>query len=147
MDRRAFIGTVAGGLLAAPLPVEAQQAGKVYRVGYLSASSREVQEFVYQALLQGLIGRGWIEGQNLMVERRWADGRNERLPALATDLVQRKVEVIVAVAEPAALAAKNATQSVPIVMFLVADPVGSKLVANLARPGGNVTGLTFTPTL
>jgi putative ABC transport system substrate-binding protein len=147
MPRRAFIATMAGGLLAAPLAAEAQPAGKVYRVGYLSASSREIQEPVYQALLQGLIGRGWIEGQNLIVERRWAGGRNERLPALATELVQRKVEVIVAVAEPAALAAKNATQSVPIVMFLVADPVGSKLVASLARPGGNVTGLTFTPTL
>ena len=134
-------------LLAAPLAAEAQQAGKVYRVGYLSAGSRESQEPVYQALLRGLIGRGWIEGQNLIVERRWAEGRNERLPALATELVQRKVEVIVAVAEPATLAAKNATESVPIVMLFVGDPVGSKLVASLARPGGNVTGLTFTPTL
>jgi len=134
-------------LLAAPLAAEAQQAGKVYRVGYLSAGSRESQEPVYQALLRGLIGRGWVEGQNLMVERRWAEGRNERLPALATELVQRKVEVIVAVAEPAALAAKNATKSVPIVMLFVGDPVGGKFVASLARPGGNVTGLTFTPTL
>ena len=125
-------------LLAAPLAAEAQQAGKVYRVGYLSAGSRESQEPVYQALLQGLIGRGWIEGQNLMLERRWAEGRTERLPALATELVQRKVEVIVAVAEPAALAAKSATQSVPIVMLFVGDPVGGKFVASLARPGGNV---------
>ncbi len=147
IDRRTFLAGTGAVLLAAPLAAEAQQAGKIYRVGYLSAGSRESQEPVYQALLRGLIGRGWIEGQNLMVERRWAEGRNERLPALATELVQRKVEVIVAVAEPAALAAKNATQSVPIVMLFVGDPVGGKFVASLARPGGNVTGLTFTPTL
>ncbi len=147
IDRRTFLAGTGAVLLAAPLAAEAQQAGKIYRVGYLSAGSRESQEPVYQALLRGLIGRGWIEGQNLMVERRWAEGRNERLPALATELVQRKVEVIVAVAEPAALAAKNATKSVPIVMLFVGDPVGGKFVASLARPGGNVTGLTFTPTL
>jgi putative ABC transport system substrate-binding protein len=134
-------------LLAAPLAAEAQQAGKVYRVGYLSAGSHETQEPVVQALLRGLIGRGWIEGQNLMFEPRWAEGRNERLPALAAELVQRKVDVIVAVADAAALAAKETTKSVPVVMLLVGDPVGSKLVASLARPGGNVTGMTFTPTL
>ena len=147
MKRRQFIGVVAGGLLAAPLAAEGQQAGKVYRIGWLSASSRESNEPVDQAFLRGLSVRGWIEGQNLIVERRWAEGRNERLPALAAELVQRKVDVIVAVAEAAALAAKDATKSVPVVMLLVADPVGSKLVASLARPGGNVTGMTFTPTL
>ena len=134
-------------LLVASLDAEAQQAGKVHRVGYLSAGARESQEHIHKAFLRGLIGRGWIEGQNLMVERRWAEGRNERLPALATELVQRKVGVIVAVAEPAALAAKNATQHLPILMLFVGDPVGGKFVASLARPGGNVTGLTFTPTL
>jgi putative ABC transport system substrate-binding protein len=145
--RRIFIGTLTGGLLAAPFAAEAQQVGKVYRVGYLSAGSRESQEPLYQAFLQGLSKRGWVDGQNLIVERRWAEGRNQRLPALAAELVQRKVEVIVAAAEPAALAATNATKSVPIVMLVVADPVGSKLVASLARPGGNVTGMTFTPTM
>src|SRR5215468_797249 len=134
-------------LLAAPLAAEAQQAGKVYRVGYLSAGSHETQDPVVQALLRGLVGRGWIEGQNLMLERRWAEGRNERLPALAAELVQRNVDVIVAVADAAALAAKDRTKTVPVVMLLVGDPVGSKLVASLARPGGNVTGMTFTPTL
>ncbi|HSE68103.1 MAG TPA: ABC transporter substrate binding protein [Gemmatimonadales bacterium] len=94
--------------------------------------------------MKGLIGRGWIEGQNLILEHRWAEGRNERLPALAAELVHRKVDVIVAVAEAAALAAKDATKSVPVVILLVADPVESKLVASLARPGGNVTGMTFT---
>jgi putative ABC transport system substrate-binding protein len=94
------------------------------------------------------MGRGWIEGTNLIVEWRWAEGKNERLPALAAEIVQRKVDVIVAAAEPAALAAKNATSSLPIVMLLVGDdPIGSKLVASLARPDGNVTGMTFTPTL
>ena len=144
--RRAFLGTLTG-LLAAPLAAEGQEAKKVYRIGYLSASSPETQEPVVQALLRGLIGRGWIEGQNLMVERRSAEGKNERLPALAAELVQRKVDVIVAVADAAALAAKETTKSVPVVMLLVGDPVGSKLVASLARPGGNVTGMTFTPTL
>jgi putative ABC transport system substrate-binding protein len=134
-------------LLAASLTVEAQQAGKVYRVGYLSASSPATQEPLVHAFLLGLTGLGWIEGQNLIVERRWAEGKNERLPALAAELVQREVDVIVAVAEPAALAAKHATTSVPIVMLLVGDPVKAHLVASLARPGGNVTGMTFTPTL
>jgi putative ABC transport system substrate-binding protein len=134
-------------LLAASLAAEAQQPGKIYRVGYLSASSPATQEPLNQAFLQGLTGLGWIEGQNLIVEPRWAEGKNERLPALAAELVQHKVDVIVAVAEPAALAAKNATTNVPIVMFLVGDPVGAHLVASLARPGGNVTGMTFTPTL
>ena len=134
-------------LLAASLTAEAQQAGKVYRVGYLSAGSRATQEPFNQAFLQGLMELGWIERQNLIVERRWAEGKNERLPALAAELVQREVDVIVAVAEPAALAAKHATTSVPIVILLVGDPVGAHFVASLARPGGNVTGMTFTPTL
>jgi len=147
VDRRAFLGTLTGGLLAAPLATEAQQTGKVYRVGYLSAASQEAYEHLIQAFLRGLKERGWIEGQDLIVERRWAEGKNERLPALAAELVQRKMDVIVASAEPAALAAKNATSSIPIVILLVGDPVGSKLVASLPRPEGNVTGLTFTPTL
>jgi putative ABC transport system substrate-binding protein len=134
-------------LLTAPLAAEGQQADKVYRVGYLSAASRDSYEPLNQAFLRGLMGRGWIEGKNLIVEWRWAEGKNERLPALAAELVQRKVDVIVASAEPAALAAKNATSSVPIVMLLVGDPIGSKLIASLARPGGNITGMTFTPTL
>ena len=147
MERRTFLAVVSGGLLAAPIAAEAQQAGKVYRVGYLSAGSREATGPLYQAFLGGLSGRGWIESQNLIVESRWAEGRNERLPALAAELVQLKVDVIVAVAEAAALAARDATKSVAVVMLLVGDPVGSKLVASLARPGGNVTGMTFTPTL
>jgi len=87
VERRAFLGAVTGSLFAAPLAIEAQQTGKIYRVDYLSAGSRESQEPVYHALFRGLVGRGWIEGQNLVVERRWADGRTERLAALATELV------------------------------------------------------------
>jgi putative ABC transport system substrate-binding protein len=133
-------------LLATAVPAWAQPAARVYRVGYLSAASQEAYEQLNQSFLRGLAGRGWVEGQNVIVERRWAEGRNERLPALAAELVQRKVDVIVASAEPATLAARNATSTVPIVMLLVGDPIGSKLVQSLARPGGNVTGMTFTPT-
>jgi len=147
MDRRTFLGTIGVATLAAPIVAEAQQAGKVHRVGFLSAASGKSYELLSQAFLRGLKAGGWIEGSNVIVEWRWAEGKNERLPALAADLVQHKVDVIVASAEAATLAAKNGTSSVPIVMLFVGDPVGSNLVASLARPRGNVTGLTFTPTL
>jgi putative tryptophan/tyrosine transport system substrate-binding protein len=146
VDRRRFLLTSLAGALAAPLVAEGQ-AGKVYRVGYLSAGTRDSAEVLLQAFLRALRELGWVEGQSLALEWRFADGKNERLPALATELVQRKVDVIVASAEAAALAAKNTTSSVPIVMIFVGDPVRSKLVASLARPGGNVTGMTFTPSL
>jgi putative ABC transport system substrate-binding protein len=147
VDRRRFLLTSVVGALAAPVAAEAQQAVKIYRVGWLSAGSRDYNPPADQAFLRGLRVRGWIEGQNVVVEHRYAEGRNERLPALAAELVQRKVDVIVAVADAAAHAAKDTTKSVPVVMLLVGDPVASKLVASLARPGGNVTGMTFTPTL
>jgi putative ABC transport system substrate-binding protein len=146
MNRRAFLSAVTGGLLAAPLAAEAQQAGKVYRIGYLSAPTRESVEHVLQAFLRALRDLGWVEGQNLVIEYRWAEGQTERLPSLAAELVQRKVDVIVAPAAAAAVAAKNATSSIPIVMIFPIDPVETKLVASLAQPGGNVTGTTFTPT-
>ena len=146
MDRRVFIGMLGGGLLAAPFAAEAQQAGKVYRIGYLSAPTRESVEHVLQAFLRALRELGWVEGQNLIIEYRWAEGKIERLPALAAELVQRKVDLIVAPATSAVLAAKNATSSIPIVMIFPINPVELKLVASLARPGGNVTGTTFTPT-
>jgi putative tryptophan/tyrosine transport system substrate-binding protein len=145
LDRRTFIGGVVGGLLAAPLAAGAQQAGKVYRIAYLSAPTRESVEQVLQAFLRTLRELGWVEGQNLIIEYRWAEGKIERLPALAAELVQLKVDVIVAPAGSAALAAKNATSSIPIVMIFPADPVELRLIASLARPGGNVTGTTSTP--
>src|ERR1700693_1927736 len=145
LDRRTFVGGVLGGLLAAPLAAVAQQAGKVYRIGYLSAPTRASVEQVLQAFLRTLRELGWVEGQNLIIEYRWADGKVERLPALVAGLVRRSVDVIVAPAGSAARAAKNATSSIPIVMIFPSDPVEMGLVASLRRPGGNITGTTFTP--
>jgi putative ABC transport system substrate-binding protein len=135
------------GLLSLGIPAAAvaQQAGRVYRIGYLSAPSRESVEHVVAAFLRTLRELGWVEGQNLIIEYRWAEGKVERLPDLATDLVKLKVDLIVAPAGSAALAAKNATTSIPIVMLFPSDPVQLGLVASLGRPGGNVTGTTFTP--
>jgi ABC-type uncharacterized transport system substrate-binding protein len=133
------------GLLVAPFATEAQQSGRVYRVGYLSTPTRESVEHGLAAFLRTLRELGWIEGQNLIIEYRWAEGNVERLPALAAELVRYKVDVIVAPAGSAALAAKNATSSIPIVMIFASDPVEMGLVASLRRPGGNITGTTFTP--
>jgi putative ABC transport system substrate-binding protein len=124
---------------------EAQQAGKVYRIGYLSAPSRSSVERTLEAFLRALRKLGWVEGQNLVIEYRWAEGNIERLPDLAAELVQRKVELIVAPAGSAAAAAKNATSSIPIVMIFPSDPVAMGLVASLSHPGGNVTGTTYAP--
>jgi putative tryptophan/tyrosine transport system substrate-binding protein len=146
VQRRDFLLAVVA-LLAAPLAAEAQQAGKVYRIGYLSVPTRASVEQVLQAFLRKLRELGWIEGQNLIIEYRWADGKVERLADLAADLVQRKVDLIVAPAGTAALAAKKATSSIPIVMMFPADPVDLGLVASLGRPGGNVTGTTLSPGL
>ena len=132
-------------LLAAPLAAEAQQAGKIFRIGYLSAPTRESVESILQAFLGALRELGWIEGRNIVIEYRWAEGDLERLPGLAEDLVRRNVDVIVAPAASAALAAKHATSTIPIVMIFPNDPVGQGLVSNLRRPGGNVTGTTNIP--
>jgi putative ABC transport system substrate-binding protein len=131
-------------LAAAPFAAQAQQPGKVYRIGYLSAPSRESVERGVEAFVRTLRELGWVEGQNLVIEFRWADGKVERLPELAADLVRRKVDLIVAPAGSAALAAKNATSTIPIVMVFPNDPVAMGLVASLNRPGGNITGTTFT---
>jgi putative ABC transport system substrate-binding protein len=129
---------------ATPLAAEAQQAGKVYRIGYLSAPTRQSVERALEEFLRTLRELGWVEGKNLIIEYRWAEGKVERLPGLAADLVQRKVDLIVAPAGSAALAAKNATSSIPIVMMFPSDPVDLGLVASLNRPGANVTGTSFT---
>ena len=129
-------------LFAAPLTVEAQQAGKVPRIGWLGGPTRESAEPYVQAFQRGLKDLGWIEGQNIVIEWRFADGRAERLPDLAAELVRRQADVIVAPSTPTALAAKNATKTIPIVTVAVGDPVGLGLVASLARPEGNITGLT-----
>src|SRR3977135_2247268 len=144
MERRTFMAVVSGGLLASPLAATAQQTGKVYRIGYLSGGSSTLTHLI-DAFRQGLRELGWVEGQNIVIDYRFAEGRYDRLPDLAAELVRLKVDVIVASPSPPAAAAKNATGTIPIVMIGAgADPVGQGLITSLARPGGNVTGLSYS---
>lgn len=140
MDRRRFLGVVAT-LVAPPLAAEAQDTGKIPRIGFLffgsPGPSRELDAF-----RQGLRELGYNEGQNIVIEYRFASGRVERLPDLATELARLKPDVLVTPGTPASLAAKQVTSAIPIVFAGVADAVGAGLVTNLARPGGNITGLT-----
>ncbi len=135
--------TVALVLLAAPLAAEAQRAVTPPRVGYLGFGSASADAPLREAFRQGLRERGWIEGQNVVIESRWAEGRLDRLPDLAAELVRLKVDVIFAPATAATVAAQNATRTIPIVMAMVGDPVGRGTIVSLARPGGNVTGLSI----
>ncbi len=132
-------------LLAAPLATTAQPATKVPRIGFLSPLSPSDPQSVFTlgALRQGLHDLGYVEGQNLSIESRWAEGRYERLPGLAAELVRLKVDVIVTHTAPAIQAAKQATRTIPIVMGGVGDPLTPGFVASLARPGGNITGLSI----
>ena len=143
--RRAFIGTLTGGLLVAPLAAHAQQAGKVARIGFLVTGSLESPEtrVGLEAFRQGLRERGYVEGQNIVIEYRFADGKIDRLPGLATELARLKVDLIVARSTPVARALQQATTTIPIVAAVMGDPVGDRFVASLARPGGNITGLSF----
>jgi putative ABC transport system substrate-binding protein len=141
ISRRTFIGTLAGGLLAAPLAAQAH-GGKVRRIGYLDQGSAAHNKPYLEAFQQGLRHLGWVEGQNIALEIRFAEGRTDQLPSLAADLVRLKVDVIATSSTPAALAAKRATTTIPIVIGFAADPVGSGIVTSLARPGGNITGWT-----
>jgi ABC-type uncharacterized transport system substrate-binding protein len=140
-ERRAFLGTLVGGLLAAGLAAEAQQAVKIARIGWLGANPAPGRH-MREAFLQGLRDLGYVEGRNVVVEYRFAEGKLERYPALAAELVALKVDVIVAPITLAALAAKRATKTIPIVFAAVGDPITDGLVTSLARPGGNVTGLS-----
>jgi putative tryptophan/tyrosine transport system substrate-binding protein len=143
IDRRAFITMVGASMLAVPLAVEAQRPGKLYRVGILTNKVSDPAEArLWQAFRSGLRERGWIEGQNILIEFRAAEGNAARLPELAADLVRLKVDLIVARSSTFVQAAKEATASIPIVFLIHADPVGTGHVTSLARPGGNVTGLT-----
>jgi len=144
VNRRRFLGTLSAGLLVAPLAAGAQQAGKVYRIGYLTSGSPTNDPRLIEAFRQGLRELGWVEGQNIATEHRFAEGRFERLPDLAAELARPQVDIIVAVTTHAAAAAKNATGTIPIVGIALADPVGQGLIASLARPGGNVTGLSYS---
>ncbi len=149
--RREFIGTLAGGLLAAPLVAEAQQPGKVYRVGFIFTTS-PVSEMagpepvhpLARAFVQSLRTLGYVEGQNLILERRSAEGRFERFGDIVAELVRLRADVIVTVSDAMAQAAKAVTTTVPIVMASSIDPVGRGVVQGLARPGGNITGLSVT---
>jgi len=143
VDRRAFIGNIAGGLVAAPLAAGAQQAAKVTRIGLLSLNASSASPQFFEPFLQRLRDLGYVEGRNVVIEYRDAEGKPERLPALAAELVALKVDVILAPGTPHALAAKQATKTVPIVFTGVTDPVTDGLVTSLARPGGNVTGLSL----
>jgi putative ABC transport system substrate-binding protein len=140
MNRRSFIGVLAGGTLAAPLAAAAQQVGKVYRIGILETIPAAQNAANLAALRKGLRDLGYVEGRNLIIEYRSADGRAERFPDLASELVRLKVDLIVTRGTPAARATKNATGTIPVVMATMGDP--RAIVASFAHPGGNITGVT-----
>ena len=142
MHRRTFVCGLALGTVSAPLVAEAQQAAKVYRIGLLAAPDRTQQETRLGALRAGLRELGYVEGKNIVIESRWAEGKYDRVPDLAAELVRLKVDVIVTGGTPATQAAMKATTTIPIVMVGIGDPLRTGLVASLAKPGGNVTGMT-----
>lgn len=143
MERRGFLATLLGGLLSGPAAAGAQ-SGKVHRVGHLAASVPSAENTRLLGAFQAeLRERGWVEGQNIAFEYRWAEGRYERLPSLATELTEARVDLIVAGGTPNALAAQQVTRTIPIVMVGATTPVEVGLVKTLARPGGNITGVTF----
>ena len=136
MDRRAFIGTLTGGFLAAPLAADAQRTTRVPRIGILG--SHDVP--FWQSFREGLRELGYVEGSTITIEYRWAGEREDRFPELASELVRLGADAIVTWGTPAALAAKTATNTIPIVMAASGNPLGTGLIASLARPGGNITG-------
>ena len=142
--RIALAAVLTLGLLAPPAPIHAQAPGKIYRIGYLAAGSGSgTGDRNLQAFRQALRDLGWVEGQNITIESRYAEAEYDRLSGLADELVRLNVDVIAASPTPAALAARNATRTIPIVGMSLTEPVEIGLVASLARPGGNVTGVTY----
>ena len=148
MRRREFITLLGGASVAWPLAARAQQPNKIPRIGFLSPFSPSDTVLWDQAFQQGLRDLGWIDGKSIVIERRYAEGKNDRLPELVTDLVRLQVDVIVTSVSTDSLAAKNATKEIPIVMAAAGDPVAIGIVESLSRPGGNITGLSqMTPDL
>jgi putative ABC transport system substrate-binding protein len=143
--RREFIALVGGTAAAWPLTAFGQQTERVRRIGYLSPRASEPLSPVISAFFGALLELGWIEGKNVIVERRFAENRLDQLPELAADLVRLNVEVIAAEGTLGPIAAKRATSNIPVVMTAAGDPLGTGLVASLGRPGGNVTGMSLMP--
>src|SRR5262245_34047262 len=142
MKRRIIVLALSAMLFALFGPAHAQQTGRVFRIGYLDLGTASGGAVLVDAFRQELSKLGWNEGKNIIIEYRFADGKTDRLPELAADLVRLKVDVIVGTSTPPALAAKSATATTAIVVTNASDPVAAGLIANLARPGGNVTGLS-----
>src|SRR5215813_1375859 len=142
MRRREFIALVGAAIVARPLAIQAQQLGKVYQIGFLaSRQDRERNDF-FACFVKALEQLNWVEGQNIRIEYRHADGRPERFPTLAAQLVSLNLDVIVAGSTQASQAVQRTTSEIPVVFGAVTDPVGAGLVASLARPGGNITGVS-----
>jgi ABC-type uncharacterized transport system substrate-binding protein len=139
--RREFV-TLLGGAAAWPGAARAQQTRNVYRIGFLGNSTAALEGNLVEPFREGLRDLGHVEGQNILIEYRWAEGKYEHFPALTAELIALKVDVIVTAGTPASLAVKKAATSIPLVMVAVGDPVATGLVASLGRPGGNITGLT-----
>jgi putative ABC transport system substrate-binding protein len=142
VNRRAFIASTLG-LLAAPLASGAQPRSRVYRIGFLGGASLSSYAPMVEALRQGLSDLGYVEGKNLDIEYRWAEGQYDRLPTLAAELVRSRVDLIVTHGAPGGLAAKHATPTIPVVLAISGDVVATGLVHSILRPGGNITGSTF----
>jgi putative ABC transport system substrate-binding protein len=143
MRRREFITLFGGAALLVPWAARAQRAGNMSRIGYLGTSSPALEPHYVEAFRQKLRDLGHVEGENIVIEYRWAEGQDERLPRLAAELVALRPDVIVTTGTPSTLAALRASKTIPIVMASSADPVAAGLVASIARPGGNVTGFTI----
>jgi putative ABC transport system substrate-binding protein len=137
-----LILALVSALLAFSLPAEAQPSGKIPRIGFLGNSTPALEENLVAPFREGLRDLGYVEGRNILIEYRWAEGKYERFPTLIAELIALNVDVIVTAGTPASLAVKKATTTIPLVMIAVGEPVATGLVASLARPGGNITGLT-----
>ena len=146
MKRREFIAFIGGAAATWPLATRAQQPVKLATIGYMGPNTPSVDSYRLPAFVRRLGELGWIEGRTVTIEYRWAEGRSEHLAEIAAEFVQRKVDVILTAATPPTAAAKQATSTIPIVFAAVGDPVGTGIVASLARPGGNVTGMSLQQT-